>query len=206
MELVDLANTNPQLRAVLLAGESDSNVQVVSAPRPPTPPLVTIDGSAKSVTFAKTDDNKRKTALAPAAGSPPKKGDKANKPGKPGKPADSGFTGLPDSWKDVYMGLTPDKRVPGCCNNVPKIEGGNVTVLWATTEATNSIKDGRSHRLRSHAECSLLGLCHVDAPYPRLRALSLCNHPLDRNHVGPNAPMHQKPATFNSAMARGDFR
>ena len=169
MELVDLANTNPQLRAVLLAGESHSNVQVVSAPRPPTPPLGTIDGGAKSATFAKTDDNKRKTAPAAAAGSPPKKGDKTNKPGKPAKPADSGFTGLPGSWKDVYMGLTPDKRVPGCCNHVPKSEGGNAAVLWATTEATNSITSAAQPRRMLAAGAVS---CRRTLP-PRLRALSL---------------------------------
>ena len=145
MELVELANTNPQLRAVLLAGESDSNVQVVSAPRPHTPPLVTIDGGAKTVSFVKTNDNKRKTAPATVAGSPPKKGDKAKKPGMPDKPAGADFTGLPGSWKHTYMGLTPDKRVPGCCSHVPKMVGGNVTVLWAATETTASITKMANH-------------------------------------------------------------
>ena len=121
MELVELANTNPQLRAVLLATEPDASVRVLPAPRPPTPPLVTVDDAAKVVTFSKTDDNKRKTAPAAAAGSPPKKGDKAQKPTKPDKKDGADFTGSPGSWKHTYMGLTPDKWVPGCCKHIPKI-------------------------------------------------------------------------------------
>ena len=151
MELVELANTNPQLRAVLLsvaAVDSDGNVQVVPAPTPPTPPLVHVDASPKQVSFANIDDNKRKTAPAAAAGSPPKKGDKTKKPpktAKPDKPDGGDFMGNPGSWKHTYMGLTPDKRVPGCCGHIPKIVGDNVTVQWASTETSASITKMAGH-------------------------------------------------------------
>ena len=205
MELVELANTNPQLRAVLLAGDSDGNVQVAPAPRPPAPPLVTIDGGAKAVALAKPDDNKRKAAPATVAGSSPKKGDKAKKPAKPDKPDGADFMGSSGSWKHTYMGLTPDKRVPGCCSHVPKIVGGTVTVLWASTETSASIT-----KMANHIGCAATptarcwGCVMPTHPTPAC-VLSLCNHPLDRNNIGPNAPMHQKPATFNSALFNGDF-
>ena len=104
------------------------------------------------------------------------------------------------------MGLTPDKRVPGCCSHVPKIEGGNAAVVWATTTATNSIT-----KMAGHIGCAATPKARcwgcVMSTHPTLACvLSLCENPLDRNHVGPNAPMHQKPATFNNTMARGDFR
>ena len=104
------------------------------------------------------------------------------------------------------MGLTPDKRVPGCCSHVPKIVGDTVTVLWATVEASASIT-----KMAGHIGCAATpsarcwGCVMSTHPTPAC-VLSLCNHPLDRNHVGPNAPMHQKPSTFNAAMAAGDFR
>ena len=206
MELVELANTNPQLRAVLLATESDASVQVLPAPRPPTPPLVTVDGAAKVVTFAKTDDNKRKTAPAAAAGSPPKKGDKAKKPTKPDKKDGADFTGSPGSWKRTYMGLTPDKRVPGCCKHIPQIVGDKVTVLWASTESSASITKMAEHIGCAPTPNPRCWGC-VMSTHPTLACvLSLCNHPLDKNHMGPNAPMHQKPATFNNALFRGDFQ
>ena len=68
MELVELANANPQLRALLLSDDSGGSVQVVPPPRPPTPPLVHIDGSATPVPPANADDNKRKAPPAAAAG------------------------------------------------------------------------------------------------------------------------------------------
>ena len=208
MELVELANANPQLRAVLLSDDSGGSVQVVPPPRPPTPPLVHIDGSATPVPPANADDNKRKAPPAAAAGSPPKKGDKTKKGDKkPPKTVNpDGFTGNPGSWKHTYMGLTPDKRVPGCCSHVPKIVGDTVTVLWATTEASASITKMAGHigcAATPNARC--WGCVMSTHPTPAC-VLSLCNHPLDRNHVGPNAPMHQKPSTFNAAMAAGDFR
>ena len=205
MELVELANTNPQLRAVLLsvaAVDADGNVQVVPAPTPPTPPLVHVDASP-------ADDNKRKAPPAPPAGTPTKKGDKVKKGDKTknGDKPDSGdFHGKPGSWKHTYMGLTPDKRVPGCCGHIPKIVGDTVTVLWASNETSASIKKMAGHIGCAPTENARCWGCVMSTHPTPACVVSLCKYPLDKNHIGPNAPMHQKPSTFNAALFNGDFQ
>ena len=191
MELVELANTNPQLRAVLLAGGGSNNtVQVVAPPRPPTPPTITVDGGAPRVAVTTTDDNKRKIAPAAPGGSPSKKGDKQS----PASPARR-LHGL-DAGQAGTRLLQPRPQDRG----------------WQRDSGLGDDNSDQLHqKMAWHIGC---------APTPEARCwgcvmsthstlayvLSLCENPLGRNHVGPNAPMHQKPVTFNSAMTRGDFR
>ena len=176
MELVELANTNPQLRAVLLAERCPT--AVCKWCRPLGRPLLRwsmLTAVRKPCRSPRPTTTSAKPHQRAAAGSPPKKGDKAKKaPRSPPRP-----TSPTASWEtrqlEAYL-HGPDARQAraGLLQPRPQNCGWQRDCALGNDGSVRlHHKNGRSHRLRSDTECSLLGLRHVDAPHSGLRALSL---------------------------------